>query len=275
MATNDGGRPPRAVIHKRILDSAESDPDASLDALADEVAGASPDLVERVLDEYGDPGGTEPIPTQPEESTMPDPAPTTTATELTEKQRATLEAIADRPEATQAELADALGVSRATVNKRLNAIEGFEWTDRERFVEGVLDADIAAATSGDASDAEPDPDEPDPAPSAEPATEPAAEASDSDPESSADGTDAEPASTAERATGPAAEAAVDGGQLLDPDAAAAVEQLQERVARLEQQLGGGGPAIEDTELLAKVFRAVLADDEISQAEEVVVLEALR
>lgn len=228
MGTNDGGTAPRAVIHKRILDSAASDPDASLEALAAGVAGASPDLVERVLDEYGDPGDSEPAaPEETEEPAMPDQTSTTTA-DLSEKQRATLEAIAERPEATQAELADALGVSRATVNKRLNAIEGFDWADREAFVASVLD-DVGFSRSPDTAE------------------------------------------TSEAA------AAVDGGQLLDPDAEQAVEQLQERLARLEQQLGGSveRPAIEDTELLAKVLRAVMADDEISEAEEVAVLEALR
>ncbi|MFB6296400.1 MAG: winged helix-turn-helix transcriptional regulator [Halobacteriales archaeon] len=46
---------PQAVIHKRILDVAESDPDASLEGIADDVSGATVDLVERVLREYGDP----------------------------------------------------------------------------------------------------------------------------------------------------------------------------------------------------------------------------
>ncbi|PSQ29484.1 hypothetical protein BRD06_02825 [Halobacteriales archaeon QS_9_67_15] len=53
---------PRAMIHRRILDVAASDPEASLAAIADEVSGASTDLVDRVLDEYGCPAG-EPIPT--------------------------------------------------------------------------------------------------------------------------------------------------------------------------------------------------------------------
>lgn len=55
-AIGEEGRTPRAVIHKRILDVAEERPDASVASLADAVGGASVDLVERVLDEYGDPG---------------------------------------------------------------------------------------------------------------------------------------------------------------------------------------------------------------------------
>ncbi|WP_135364116.1 MarR family transcriptional regulator [Halosimplex halophilum] len=57
MSRSDRGPgQPRAMIHRRILDVAESDPDASMAAIAEEVSGASPGLVERVLDEYGDPG---------------------------------------------------------------------------------------------------------------------------------------------------------------------------------------------------------------------------
>jgi DNA-binding MarR family transcriptional regulator len=50
---------PPAIIHKRILDAAEANPNASIDGLADEIGGASPSLVERVLDQYGDPAAAE------------------------------------------------------------------------------------------------------------------------------------------------------------------------------------------------------------------------
>jgi transcriptional regulator with XRE-family HTH domain len=43
------------MIHQRILDVAKSNPSATLEGIADEISGASIDLVERVLDEYGDP----------------------------------------------------------------------------------------------------------------------------------------------------------------------------------------------------------------------------
>lgn len=252
MATNGGGRAPRAMIHKRILDAAESDSNASLEALAGEIAGASPDLVERVLEEYGDPGETPVDATTAEDPSMTDSVPNPTAAELTEKQRETLRAIAAAPDATQSELADALGVSRATVNKRLNDIEGFDWADREAFVE------LAVEEAGFTRSPKP------------------AEASDVDGEPTAE---ADPTPT-EDSTSPTAEAAVDGGQLLDPDAEQAIEQLQERVARLEQRLGTSAdgsaePALEDTELLAKLLRAMMADDDITEDEEVAVLDALR
>ena len=57
--TEDRSSTPRAVIHKRILDIAGSKPDASMAEIADEIGGASTELVERVLEEYGDPAGDE------------------------------------------------------------------------------------------------------------------------------------------------------------------------------------------------------------------------
>lgn len=49
------GARPRAMIHKKILDIARANPDASLSAIAAETSGASEKFVERVLEEYGDP----------------------------------------------------------------------------------------------------------------------------------------------------------------------------------------------------------------------------
>lgn len=299
MAVNHGGRPPRAVIHKRILESAASRPDASVEELAEDLAGASPELVERVLDEYGDPAegaepaassgdqptdgvdtgvapappdnGMEPADTGPDVagdaacaapddnadtnddgpapeqgqaeaatdagSTDPDVAPPAPP-ELTEKQRRALRAIAEHPDATQAELADRLGVSSATVNKRVNAVEGFDWADRQAFVERLF-GPLDEVTGDDATTA------------------------------------AQPTASTET---PVAPTASDGGQLLDADTERAVEQLQERVARLEGQVGGdaggSGPTLDDAELLAKVVRAVVADDAITAEEELRVLETL-
>jgi hypothetical protein len=50
---------PSAIIHKKILDAAADNPDASMEALASEVPSATTDLIERVLEEYGDPGADE------------------------------------------------------------------------------------------------------------------------------------------------------------------------------------------------------------------------
>lgn len=211
---------PRAMIHCQILDIAASRPDVSYTAIADEVSGATPSLVERVLDEYGDPGddgqddgsqsdtGAESGQSQapadtaangdvvneaPESPSEQGPQATeatpeslgsedddrtdglqgdgatdetdntsdtmtssstqtngsvdgqTTDLALSEKQGETLHAVYDRPEATQEELAEQLGVTRATISRRLNAIPGFEWSDRRAFVAAVFEGDGTAA----------------------------------------------------------------------------------------------------------------------------------
>jgi transcriptional regulator with XRE-family HTH domain len=175
---------PRALIHKKILETAASMPEATMAEVAEEVSGASTDLVERVLDEYGDPAasadsdpalatdgdqptdtasstgvpestddGSDPdaseeqssvpsdAPATPDErgaETASDETPVTDPDELTEKERAVLEVVAERPGATQQAVADVLGVSRATVSKRASGIEGFDWSERASFVERLF-----------------------------------------------------------------------------------------------------------------------------------------
>jgi len=53
--STEDSQSPRAIIHKKILDVAESNPEESVEGLAAQTTGASPALVERVLDQYGDP----------------------------------------------------------------------------------------------------------------------------------------------------------------------------------------------------------------------------
>ncbi|WP_128226257.1 winged helix-turn-helix transcriptional regulator [Halobacteriaceae archaeon SHR40] len=215
---------PRAMVHKKILDAAKNHPDSSIEGLADRIGGATIQLVERVLDEYGDPAesesseiteqivsdhqlgeksadamdetmsneqtnGTEPSTEPATNSTTPtgdasqsiqratEAADTTTETavrestgdqteggtgqsqpqgsstihsdqtetlhqdpeNLTEKRLEVLRAIHNRPHATQAELADQLEVSRATISQRVNAIEGFEWADRQEYIDAIFD----------------------------------------------------------------------------------------------------------------------------------------
>lgn len=233
MATNDQDAP-RAVIHRRILDAAASEPAASMEELAEEVVGASTDLVERVLDEYGDPAqAAAHEETITEGESMSEHATVPTQADLTDKERETLRAIADHPAATQAGLAEHLGVSRATVNKRLNDIEGFEWQDRHRFVDAVLGEERQE------SPADPD------------------------------GSERDAAS---------AGAASDGGHLSSTDVEATLEELQARVARLEEAADErdvrAGPALDDPALVAKLVRAVMADETISEAEELRILEAI-
>lgn len=127
--------------HRRILDIAEERPDATLETIADEVSSATVDLVERVLDEYGDPAADPPATQNMNDADYPDPD------EFTEKERETLRAIYDNPEATQRELANTLGVAGATINNRVNAIEGFSWENRQEFVDEVFGS--ASTAEGD------------------------------------------------------------------------------------------------------------------------------
>jgi len=178
-----GSAQPRALIHKKILDIAASNPTASTTAIADDVSGASEKLVAQVLDEYGDPAddetsgapdgetavadgatavenatGETPDTGEPTEQPEPDESNTEpdeanpqesggetvdAPSQLTERQRETLHAIRERPTATQAEIADTLGVSRATISKRVNDISGFDWQSRRAFVDRVLDEPVA------------------------------------------------------------------------------------------------------------------------------------
>lgn len=347
MSTDDKGasnrgQVPKAMIHKKILDAARDDPDAAIETLADEVRGASSDLVERVLAEYGDPVGavesetgletseSKSYESKPDESkssesnssgSKPDtetpasaePAKATSPTEpvssdegtsvdsesaspvdsadsesaspvepddddsagsadeetpdqpstqsLDAKQRTALEAILARPNATQGELAADLDVAQSTVSQRLNTIEGFDWATRYTFAESVLDS----------ADDETDPSE-DPPARSEPAETVAAATTQTD--------------TPDQPRTPTA-SQVD-------HLAVQVEALEEQVATLEamqSERGDGGqnpPASEDAasaghstqtpfadpKLAAKVVRACLVDDAISEEEEDRIVEAV-
>jgi hypothetical protein len=240
------------MVHRRILDVAASRPDATLSAIAGEVSGASPSLVERVLDEYGDPAGEDPDdspgastgsaadsqadedPTGETEGapgdgdataetddvltdeSAPDPPAADESSDeradgdrggggqdgltpgeeraddasrdtdrndpamaaktngrqaddstdeqetelsLSERQRRTLRAVSERPDASQSDIAEVLDVTRATVSRRLNAIPGFEWDDRRSFAGSVFGDEAGGeeadgdATDGDGRDA--------------------------------------------------------------------------------------------------------------------------
>ncbi|PSQ07372.1 hypothetical protein BRC93_16325 [Halobacteriales archaeon QS_5_70_15] len=159
---------PRAIIHKRILDAAESEPDASMTEIADGIGGASTELVERVLEQYGDPAEDQQesrADTQdPQEVTMDEhdsqneqgeTASTTDGSvsearadengrrdvdrsELTERQLKTLRLIDEVPDASQSDLAEEFDVTRVTISRRLNDIPGFDWSRRREIASEIL-----------------------------------------------------------------------------------------------------------------------------------------
>ncbi|WP_254838537.1 MarR family transcriptional regulator [Natronomonas marina] len=179
---------PRSVRQKQILDVAAEHPDASLETIAMEVQSATVDLVERVLEEYGDPAtgrsdqpdtdladnsGDPPetnstdTPTDrsdPPEAEPPAPEPDEDLPDhssLTDEQWETLRAIYRNPEATQKEIGERLDVARATVSNRVNAIDGFDWDDRYAMASAVFDAsaagsrDVRNGTTADVRNSEP------------------------------------------------------------------------------------------------------------------------
>lgn len=341
------------MIHKRIIDAAAAKPDAALAEVADDVPGASTDLVERVLDEYGDPAdtnahqssaaaprdgdqdsgagdpaatgdapmrdqspanssstgdepnhGTEqtevgirdedtpeegtgetirspatgepaghpsadtaPKETEsatqtgaaeatdtggPSETTPVEPEPQFDVDALSEKRRETLRAINAYPEASQRALAEKLGVTAATISQRVNAIDGFEWTDRAELVEGLFEesrAEFDAAFELESAEAEDTTDE-------APSTEDTRQTPAPDPVQSTTG-----------------ETAVDGGHA---EHAPAVVSLEQRVQRLEAELEDrtNSRSIDDPELLTKVIHACMDAEEISTDEEHQLIEHL-
>ncbi|RQG96948.1 winged helix-turn-helix domain-containing protein [Natrarchaeobius oligotrophus] len=197
---DNGVSAPRAVVHKKILDAAESRPGATMEELAETVSGATIEIVEKVLNEYGDPASAEPedgattetenataaetenegaVGTEtpatdererdgdgtdhaeeesPQSATVGDhragesESPSAEAvaeriepSDVTEKQLETLREIRAHPTATQAELADNLGVTSATISQRVNGIDGFDWSERRRIVSALFDGDSGFA----------------------------------------------------------------------------------------------------------------------------------
>lgn len=240
---------PRAVIHKRILDAAADQPDAALDKLAADIPVATAELVEKVLDEYGDPADEEPDdPLESETSQMSESPNWPDLDNLSESQRKTLRAIAENPDATQSEIADTLGVSAPTVSNRVNAIEGFDWTDRQALVETKFnggqtmqeeDTDLMASSSTEST--------------ADTGYETEVEARDVQ-----DSTESS-SSTADEST---------------------IDELTARVSALEKTVenmadrGEAKTVFGDLELTHKMVHASLIDDKITEEEELQILKAL-
>ncbi len=264
---------PRAIVHKRILDVAASRPDASFADIADEITAATPSLVERVLEEYGDPAETENVeamlengqPAEHGESTTEETVPADgeeesdenrdekpvvetppeDADELTAKQRKTADIVHRHPEASQAKIADTLGVTRATVSRRLNEIPGFEWQNRATFTETLFGPrEATTADSGERDERQ-------------------TEADDQQ-------TEADTATTA-------------SGSAERPEMTAALGAVEERLTALEATVQeaadtGEQPPAESValppELTHKVVHAAMESDQISEDEELQLLQAL-
>lgn len=164
MASSGNNQSPRAIIHKQILDEAKDRPNASMEEISDNIPGASTELVNRVLRDYGDPGGQLVTPNEAtEERKMTETSATNNKTdtevrevedienemdELSEKQRETLRQIVDNPEATQSDIGENLGVSASTISRRLSEITGFAWGNREEFVSGLFDQPLISDGHG-------------------------------------------------------------------------------------------------------------------------------
>lgn len=325
---------PRAMIHKRIIDAAAAAPDASLAQIADDVPGASVDLVERVLDEYGDPAEEEqsqahkgpgdpmtshqpPKPTTaesvPAESSA-ETSPTATNTsdntttiamqdggaaegpqdgedsrsaamqeergnpsttagqetpsgsgdgdhtdsgsdepfqlnleDLSEKRYETLRAINAYPTASQRNLAELLGVTAATISQRVNAIKGFDWSERAEFVDGLFDE--TRTEFDEAFGLEPETQDPSAAPAGIPEDE-------------------------TRVTDPPAqrETASDGGRM---ESTTHSDTLEERIDALEKTIDDiTATRIDNPELLSKVVHACMDAETISTEEEHKIIEQL-
>ena len=296
--TGDRSSTPRAVIHKKILNAAESDPNASMAQIADGIAGASTELVERVLEQYGDPAGdvpnvqgsvhadeqkgsdefgeqerredvdqvgkgdeppevedgqdmdTEDNEDGREESSARDEhesegEPRTEENgrsdegyaELSDKQLRVLRLIEQRPEASQGDLAGEFDVTRATISRWLNDIEGFEWPRRREHARRLLNGDGITESDRRVEGKEPAP------------RRSAAEMGESG--------------------GPDADDIESFGQRLDA--------IEERLGRLESgnETGMGTGTVDlDPELAHKVVHACIRSDQVTQEEELRLLKTL-
>lgn len=230
---------------------------------------------------------------------------------LTETERRTLRAIRDRPDATQQELADSFDVTAATINRRVNNIDGFEWSNREAIVTELFPDDgPVAGTSDDTSQCPPDattergPDadaapreldddpvapEPDVASTnidsaGVPTEEESADATTTDSDQYATQHHAEADSTRRGTDAPPAASEPDATQSgCGPDDSqlealtARVESMTDSVEAIEQRLdssdGGCRSGPEDPELVAKVMHACLQSERIDEAEELRLLES--
>ncbi|NGM69073.1 winged helix-turn-helix transcriptional regulator [Natronolimnobius sp. AArcel1] len=226
------------------------------------------------------------------ESVDDEPAPTTdTAIQpaaLTAKQRETLREIARQPTATQATLADKLGVTSATISQRVNSIEGFDWSDRRAFVDGLFDDDDLEETPAAGSQDETNSDETrteahtheHPEPSTETAQPMQADDSDEEPQSVTDREQYTSADEHHQHPPHSLEALTELTEQLEA-LEDHLERLEERCLALESQsestdshVATESGLLSEPELTHKVLHACLRADTISEEEELRLLKLL-
>lgn len=263
---------PRAVIHKRILDVAEQNPNASIETIANQISGANLGLVEKVITDYGDPA-------EPDES---ETAPVFSPEELTERQCEILQTIGRNPEASQREIATMLDITAPTVSRHLNKIPGWDWERRGEFADEIsekisrIDGEDSATESAESTESA----ETDSATASTESSEPAETAST---EAETPDRDAEdpslpkPASAviAVEETSDLPDMSTDGAGRDQPE----LSQLIDRVDELEKQLEAvdaddSGLVLDDPELIQKIIHTCMDAESISQDEELHIIESL-
>jgi DNA-binding CsgD family transcriptional regulator len=250
--------------------------DEPTDSVAEPASGPSDESAETAGDGAAEASATD--------EPTPDPE------DLTQKERETLRAIFYEPTATQDQIADMLSISRATVSNRVNAIPGFDWADRESFVDEVFDGqltvdgsvgpvdDDAAAAQNAGKEAVTDG-----APSASPDPAAGSGAPRKPRNSASDGVVDGPAPTPSESEAAAPAGATDGTAAASSDEIEAMshqlEELAQRLATMEQELQDPGASVEgppfgDADLLHKVVHACMNSDRITEDEELEILETL-
>ncbi|WP_435183692.1 winged helix-turn-helix transcriptional regulator [Halobellus sp. EA9] len=289
---------PKSIRQRRILDLAADEPDASYADIAERVPSASADLVERVLEEYGDPAPPVPAPADGDVDESEDDTESETPNQggdasdhsdaevaparvdldsLSAKDRETLRAIYERPAATQQEIADVLDVSRATVSNRIRDIDGFEWADRASLTAALFGSDDDASTPGN-EDSSTDADSARESEVAKgDATSESLDETAPEPDGApTTGTTSEPGAEAEASHAPDV-AAEDIDRLTD-----AVDELSDRLGSVERRLDAieAGPdereseredpeasPFDDPEFVHKVVHACMDAEQVTEDEE--------
>lgn len=211
---------------------------------------------------------------------LPPPIPQspTEAADLTDRQRAVLECVAENPTAPQADIGERLGIAASTVCNRVSAIPGFEWSDQADLADAMLKPAGPEETSDGTNDND---------------TASVAETANTDTDDRSETTPDTPASQTVGAgdTTDIAEASTDGGTTQPADAdltetrrttaelEARIEALTDRVGALddrlaEQQAAEPEGVFEDPELAHKLVHAAMASDRITEDEELALLREM-